>query len=242
MKIRLISVLAAASLAAAACGSSTAGSGSISGASTGASGGSSSGTDFPSTPPSGPPSGTDAPATGTPSTATNPSATGSGVPHGTPITTKTVHTPDGPYVVQIWAQVNNPSCAGHAYGKAVIAFLKKHPCQRLRRILASTTVDGRPVAIAESATSFGASGGDPYQITGEFTQLEQRDGTGSINDLMREGHRIPGGPSSIPRQEVFKVLSQDNVATIWDVWYLDGPTDPDDLALMKLVDGVFLLL
>jgi hypothetical protein len=153
-----------------------------------------------------------------------------------------VHTPDGPYVVQIWAQVSNRSCAGHAYGKPVIAFLTKHPCQRLRRILATTTVNGRPAAIAESVTSFGSSGGDPYQITGDFTQLVQRDGTGSINDLLREGHRLPQGPSSIPAKEVFKVLSQDNVVTIWDVWYLDGPTDPNDAGLLKMINGVFLLL
>jgi len=153
-----------------------------------------------------------------------------------------VHTPDGAYRVAIWAQVNNRSCAGHAYGKAVIAFLKKHPCGRLRRILGTTTVDGRPVAIAESATSFSSSGGDPYQITGDFTLLEQRDGTGSINDLLREGHRIPQGPSSIPAKEVFKVLSQDNVVTIWDAWYLDGPTASNDPALLKMINSVFLLL
>lgn len=241
VKIRLMSLFAAAALAVAGCGSSTAGSGSVAPTSAGGSAGTGSSADFPSTPPSAPPTGatTAASATGTPSTA---NASGSGVPHGTPITTKTVHTPDGPYVVQIWAQVNNKSCAGHAYGKALIAFLKKHPCQRLRRLLGSTTVNGRPVAIAESATSFGSSGGDPYQITGEFTQLEQRDGTGSINDLLREGHRIPQGPSSIPAKEVFKVLSQDNVATIWDAWYLDGPTDANDPGIVKMINAVFLLL
>jgi hypothetical protein len=153
-----------------------------------------------------------------------------------------VHTPDGPYVVQIWATATNGTCTGHAYGKPVIAFLKKHPCQRLRRILGTTTVNGRPVAIAESATSFGPSGNDPYKITGQFVQLLERDGTGSLNDLLREGRRIPQTPGSIPAKEVFKVLSQDNVVTVWDVWYLDGATSGDDPALVKMIEDLFLLL
>jgi hypothetical protein len=88
--------------------------------------------------------------------------------------------------------------------------------------------------------SFGPIGQDPYAAAGRFIKLERANNTGSINDLLREGHAIPGIASSIPSNEVFQVVGQDNSATVLDAWYADGTTDPHDPALRDLETDVFL--
>jgi hypothetical protein len=32
------------------------------------------------------------------------------------------------------------------------------------------------------------------------------------------------------------------VVTVWDAWYLDGPTASNDPALLKMIEDMFLLL
>src|SRR5207247_2533774 len=116
-----------------------------------------------------------------------------------PLKTVTVHAVDGTtYVVQIWADVKNPDCIGHAYGGPITTFLVKHPCLGLERRLGTTTVGGRPVGFNESETAFNGTAKNPYKWASAFGQLELQDGTGSLNDLLREGYRLPSGPSSVP--------------------------------------------
>lgn len=162
-------------------------------------------------------------------------------PPDTPLKTVTVHAPDGKtYVVKIWADVKNDTCFDHAYGAPMITFLTQHPCFGLRRYLGTTTVGGRPVGFAESSTGFPGTPKDLYGEAGKFAQLEQQDGTGSINDLLREGYRLPSGPTSVPSSEAFNVLGQDQGVTVWDVWYLDGGTPNNDPALIKMTQDLFL--
>lgn len=160
----------------------------------------------------------------------------------TPIRTVAVQSPDGKvnYVVKVWADVQNPTCYDHAYGKPIITFLTEHPCHGMHRLLATTTVDGRAVGFAETATSFAGTASDPYAYSSKFARLEKQDGTGSINDLLREGYRLASGPSQIPRHEAFNVLSQDNGVTVWDAWYLEGTTPDNAKPLMKMTTDLFL--
>lgn len=159
----------------------------------------------------------------------------------TPYRTVTVHAGDGTtYRVKIWFDIKNDSCYDHAHGQPIITFLTIHPCTSLERYLATTTVHGRPVAFAESATGFPGTAHNLYGEAGRFAELEQADGTGSINDLLMEGYRLPRGPTSIPPGEAFNVLGQDQGVTIWDAWYLDGPTPTNDPALMKMTQDLFL--
>lgn len=152
-----------------------------------------------------------------------------------------MHTSDGvTYVIKIWADVSNPTCFDHAYGQAMITFLTQHPCRGLERLLGTTSVNGRPVGFAESVTSFTGTPSDPYADSSTFRQLEEADGTGSINDLLREGYRLPSGPTSVPSSEAFNVVGQDNGVTVWDVWYLNGPTPANDPALVKMTTDIFL--
>jgi hypothetical protein len=152
-----------------------------------------------------------------------------------------VHATDGTtYIVKIWADVQDATCFDHAYGQQTITFLTQHPCRGLRRYLATTTVDGRPVGFAESQTGFAGTPQDPYRWSSRFMQLERADGTGSINDLMREGYRLSSGPTAVPSSEAFNVLGQDNGVSVWDVWYLDGSTPNQEPALIKMTGDLFL--
>ena len=191
--------------------------------------------DFPSAPAQ-----SDSPVeTTTPATSTSATSTIHPAP-AAPIRTVPVTTADdGTYVVQIWWDVRNPTCFDHAYG-TIATFLTTHPCFALRRYLATTTVHGRPVAFAMSSTGFPGTARDLYGEAGKFIQLEEANGTGSINDLLREGYRLPSGPTSIPAGEAFNVLGQDQGVTVWDVWYLDGTTPTNDPALIKMTQDLFL--
>jgi hypothetical protein len=174
------------------------------------------------------------PESGPPASTTHP------VP-STPLKTVSVHAPSGTtYLVKIWADVKDATCFDHAFGQAIITFLIKHPCQGLERYLGTTTVHGNPVGFAESVTGFRGTAKDPYANSNEFTRLENSDGTGSINDLLREGYRLPAGPTSVPSSEAFYVLGQDNGVTVWDVWYLADTTPANDPALIQMTKDIFL--
>ena len=162
-------------------------------------------------------------------------------PPSAPLKSVTVHAPDGiTYAVQIWADVRNATCADHAYGKPMISFLTQHPCRGMERFLGTTEVGGRGVGFAESVTSFAGTPTDPYKWAGAFKTLVEKDGTGSINDLLREGYRLPSGPADVPSPDAFSCLGQDSGVTVWDVWYLDGPTPDNDPALVRMTQDVFL--
>jgi hypothetical protein len=223
--------LAAAVAAVAACTSTTTGRGAAEVPTTAAS----STPDFPIAP------ATSEPPSETTTRAADTSATSTIHPAPpTPVRTVTVNTAGGPtYLVKIWWDVHNRTCFDHAYG-SIVTFLTTHPCGGLERFLATTTVGGRPVGIAMSSTGFPGTPRNLYGETGKFIQLEEADGTGSLNDLLREGYRLPEGPTSVPAGEAFNVLGQDQGVTVWDAWYLDGPTPTNDPALIKMTQDLFL--
>jgi DNA-binding Lrp family transcriptional regulator len=138
-----------------------------------------------------------APATSEPSTdATTPEvstpATSTILPAPpTPLRTVPVHTEDTDYVVKIWWDVEDDTCFDHAYGEAIVSFLITHPCSGLHRYLGTTTVNGRAVGFALSSTGFPGRPRNLYGEAGRFAQLEQADGTGSLNDLLRELDESP---------------------------------------------------
>jgi hypothetical protein len=144
------------------------------------------------------------------------------------------------YKIDIWVERSDANCAEHAYGKPVVAYLTAHPCRGLTRQLATTTVKGKKVGFNVSILSIPGTATQPYANAANFRALVLQDGTGSINDLMREGRRLPSGPTSIPDAEVFTTLAQDSGLNIYDVWYLDGPTSPNDPALIKMTQDIYL--
>lgn len=143
------------------------------------------------------------------------------------------------YVVKVWAQTEVRNCAAHAYG-AVVGFLHRHPCFGLKSLLATTTVDGRPVGFAQREIGFRGGMNESYRAAGRFRDLVTRSGTGNLNDLMREGYRLPSGPTSVPFPNAFSALGQDNGVTVVEAWYLDGPTPDNDPPLVRMAQDIFL--
>lgn len=202
---------------------------------------------------------TDAPAS-SPTAAATPAITAPGTPSGTdptsagpdkpsvtvvpapskPIRVATVTAADATYTVEVWAQAQDKDCAAHAYGQPVIHYLLSHSCLGVNRLLATTTVNGRPAGIAQSTVAFGGAQPTSYRAAGDFRALVSQDGTGNINDLMREGRRLPAGPDAVPSPDAFAALAQDNGVVIVESWYLDGPTPDNDPALVKMAQETIL--
>ncbi len=153
----------------------------------------------------------------------------------------TAHAPDGTsYIVEIWADKQVSECAAHAYGAPVISFLRRHPCDGMRQVLATTTVDGKAVGFAQRTIGFRGGMNRSYRAAGQFRELVSRSGTGNLNDLMREGYRLPSGPSTVPFPNAFSALGQDNSVTIVEAWYLHGRTPDNDPPLVRMAQDIFL--
>jgi len=144
------------------------------------------------------------------------------------------------YDIKIWFEVQDDACADHAYGAPVIQYLTAHPCHGLDRILATTEVNGKAVGFAQSSLGFIGNAPGVYQTAGNFASLERQDGTGSVNDLLREGYRLPDGPSKLPAPDAFNVQSQDSGVTIVDAFYLNGSTPNNDHALIQMAQDIYL--
>lgn len=172
---------------------------------------------------------------------------------GSPSPSVTIHAaPDKPartasvtsgarhYSIKIWFEVSNLDCAEHAYGQ-VADFLTAHPCRGLTRQLATTTVNGKAVGFDVAILSIpGTGAANPYDNASAFRTLVDKDGTGSVNDLLREGYRLPSGPTSVPSPDAFRTMGQDSGVAIYDVWYLDGPTPNNDPALEQMAQDIYL--
>jgi len=162
-------------------------------------------------------------------------------PPATPLRTKTVHSGTRTYVIKVWFDINNATCADHAYGAQMIAFLQQHKCFGLKRILATTVVNGQEVGFNVAQLGFpGTSSSDPYGVVEQFRNLVNADGTGNINDLLREGYRLPSGPTSVPSPDAFKTVGQDEGIEVYDMWYLSGPTPNNDPVLLQMAQDIFL--
>ncbi len=193
-------------------------------------------------------SSTTAPASSPPATTAGPTAS-SAAPSPTvsvqpapssPVHVATVHIGTTTYVISVWSQTTDVNCVAHAYGAPVIAYLTAHPCHGMTRLLATTAVNGKPVGFNQSSISFEGDAPAVYQDAGDFRTLVLQDGTGSLNDLLREGHRLPSGPTAVPSPDAFEALSQDAGVTIYDMWYLSGPTPNNDPALIKMAQDIYL--
>ncbi len=174
------------------------------------------------------------------------SATQTGTPSvhpapATPLRTVTAQASDGrTYLVKVWVQTTTQSCAAHAYGAPVINYLDAHPCGSLTRSLATTVINGRGVGISQCTIGFVGTAPQTYSTAGKFRSLVQTDGTGSLDDLLREGYRLPSGPTAVPQPDAFDALDQDAGVSVFDAWYLSGATPNNDPALVSMEHDLFL--
>jgi hypothetical protein len=104
------------------------------------------------------------------------------------------------------ADDDQSNCTAHSYGQVQI-FFARTPCSSVHRSLLSTERNGRSIVVATSTVTFSSAA----QAT-SYLRLVTSDGTGNINDLLREGTRYPGSPSKLPgtafasRQDGSRVL------------------------------------
>ena len=132
-------------------------------------------------------------------------------------------------------------CAAHSYGAPMINYFESHPCISATRRIFTIPVQGRTVALSSVAVVAAAGpGNDYYKWAGRFMKLEKSDGTGSINDLLREGCRIRARRTRYrtPRP------STSSARTTWSRCWMRGtrrvaPRDQDP-TLLRLEEDLFL--
>ncbi|WNV76854.1 hypothetical protein [Geodermatophilus sp. DSM 44513] len=127
----------------------------------------------------------------------------------------------------------DPTCVGHSYG-AVAGFFAATDCAGLARALYATDVGGRPVVVSVSVADMGDAAGATA-----LRELADRDGSGNVSDLLREGVRYPGGPEGLSGAQYASAVSGSAVTIVETAWAGPGSTgsaaDLDVLASTALV-------
>jgi hypothetical protein len=161
-----------------------------------------------------------------------------------------VHGTDGStYRLAIKAQDHITDCAAHAYGNAVISFLRSHACLGADRYLATTSIGTRSAILSVITLTLAPRMPD-VNGQAELAQLdsiENGSGTGSINDLLRDGRSIDRYSGKIPANEAFlvKTAPADGGSrlfpelAIFDAWWASGTTQDQDPSLVAMESALF---
>jgi hypothetical protein len=108
------------------------------------------------------------------------------------------------------------TCSGHAYG-AVAQFFSATNCTGLSRALYSAEVNGAPVVVSVSRVRM------PDTTTArDLRALADRNGSGNVNDLFREGVTYPGGPEKLSGAEYASAVSGPTVTIVESSWVSPG--------------------
>jgi hypothetical protein len=108
------------------------------------------------------------------------------------------------------------SCADNSYG-AVADFFSDDDCTGLARALYSTEVKGRPVVVSVSVVDMGEA--SPARA---LRALADRNGSGNVSDLLREGVRYDGGPDRLSDAEYASAVSGSTVTIVETAWAKGG--------------------
>jgi hypothetical protein len=104
------------------------------------------------------------------------------------------------------------TCAGHAYGDAA-AFFAGVDCTALSRALYSARVDGEPVVVSVARVQM------PDTAAARRLQaLTDRNGSGNVSDLLREGVRYTGSPAELSGAEYASAVSGTAVTIVESAW------------------------
>ncbi|HEX6341797.1 hypothetical protein [Umezawaea sp.] len=154
---------------------------------------------------------------------TTPAATTSTAPEGEFRFTKSEQVP---------VPLKVTGCAEHAYGPTK-DFLTANPCEKLVRQLYTTTLDdGRTAYTSVSVVTLRNA-----QDAAKFKELTSADGTGNVNDLVREGvAKVPelktlasGGFASKLQDREVVIVESDTVK--------HGPDEAEHNKLMKRISA-----
>jgi hypothetical protein len=108
------------------------------------------------------------------------------------------------------------TCAGHAYGE-VADFLAATDCTGLSRALYSAQTDGGAVVVSVIRVQM-----PDTAMARDLRALADRNGSGNVSDLLREGVRYTGSPAKLSGAEYASALSGPTVTIVESAW-----VDPD---------------
>ena len=108
------------------------------------------------------------------------------------------------------------TCVGHSYGDTADFFAATN-CTGVSRALYSTDLPGGSVVVSVSRVRMADAG-----TARELQSLTDRNGSGNISDLLREGVRYTGSPSELSDAEYASALNGETVTIVESAW-----VDPD---------------
>lgn len=140
--------------------------------------------------------------------------------------------PDAPagYAVKVTEVTND--CAGHSRGRTKTSFEDEN-CVTATRLLATGAVSGRPVLFVVSRITM-ATG----EAAASVKQVLDGNGTGNLNDLLREDKTYPGAPSEMPISG-YASVQKGNVVAVAEAGFIDkGRSSNSDPALRSAAADV----
>ncbi len=140
--------------------------------------------------------------------------------------------PDAPagYAVKVTEVTND--CAGHSRGRTKTSFEGEN-CVTATRLLATGAVGGRPVLFVVSRITM-ATG----EAAASVKQVLDGNGTGNLNDLLREDKTYPGAPSEMPISG-YASVQKGNVVAVAEAGFIDkGRSSNSDPALRSAAADV----
>lgn len=124
------------------------------------------------------------------------------------------------------------TCVGHAYGETETFFATTN-CTGLSRALYSAQIDGGAVVVSVARVRM------PDTATArDLRALTDRNGSGNVNDLLREGVTYVGGPAELTSAEYASAVSGPAVTIVESAWVDPAsggsPADVDRMATSGL--------
>ena len=108
------------------------------------------------------------------------------------------------------------SCAGHAYGQ-VGTFLQATDCTGLSRALYSGSLPRGPIVVSVIRVRM------PNTSTArQLRDLADRNGSGNVSNLLREGVRYTGSPAGLANEEYASAVSGSTVTIVETAWVDPG--------------------
>jgi hypothetical protein len=104
------------------------------------------------------------------------------------------------------------SCQGHAYN-SVADFFARSDCTSLSRSLWSADVGGKPAVVSLARVTMA-----DVANAQALRSLADTDGSGNVNDLLREGVRYDGGPTKLAAAEYASAQQGTTVTIVESSW------------------------
>lgn len=123
-------------------------------------------------------------------------------------------------------------CGAHSYGQ-VQGFFQGSPCTMVQRQLLTATTGGHPTVYAVREVTMPTPA-----AAAAFKALVDSSGTGNVNDLLREGARYTGGPTSLPSDTAYASAVDGARVRVVEAAPTDGTPVGDVAAVQRATDAL----